>query len=167
MICGRSMRPWPSKVKWRSQLIGSPVFSPAERTAAIVLVEDDFAVRESLRFSLESEGFNVITCETGEELVTLRLPDPPACLLLDHHLGNGMTGLEALKILRTRGVTLPAIAITTIANTAVRRKARDLGAEVIEKPLLGDALFRAIGAAFPATGADQLLNALAAADRTG
>jgi FixJ family two-component response regulator len=140
---------------------------PTPSPTVIVVVEDDAAVRESLRFSLESEGFEVMACETGEALTVLEIPAAPACLLIDHRLGDGLSGLDALRILRARGVALPAITITTAASADLRQQARELGAAVIEKPLLDDTLIHAIrtlvssiapsrqGAASPAASRDD------------
>ncbi len=122
------------------------MISPHLSTGKIVLVDDDAALRQALKFSLEIEGFDVETCETGEELVTQALPDGAACLVLDHRLG-GMTGLEALERLRGRGVGLPAILITSNPTPDTRARAQRTGAVIVEKPLLGDLLIGKIKAA--------------------
>jgi len=46
--------------------------------------------------------------------------------------------------LRARGVILPAILITSYASSAVRSRAGRVQANIIEKPLLGDALLARI-----------------------
>ncbi len=116
----------------------------------VVLVDDDAALREALRFSLEIEGYAVRACETGEQLVELELPPGPACLVLDYKLDE-LNGLDALEQLRRRGVDLPAILITSYANPLLHSRARRLRAEVVEKPLLGDALLARIHALLPLT----------------
>jgi FixJ family two-component response regulator len=166
------MWPLPGTLGWNGfQSIGSPMpsspemFSSNEWPSTVVLVEDDEAVRESLRFSLESDGFAVMICETGEALVAAQLPDSPTCLLLDQNLGPGLTGLDALKVLRAQGVSSPAITMTTLASAALKRQAHDLGAEMIEKPLVGETLFRAIEAAFATIGPNRLANPSSTAGR--
>ena len=114
----------------------------------VVLVDDDDALREALRFSLEVDGYAVRACETGEQLLELELPPGPACLVLDYKL-DALNGLDALEQLRCRGVDLPAILITSYANPLLRSRARRLNAEVVEKPLLGDALLARIHALLP------------------
>src|SRR5262245_28950818 len=79
--------------------------------ATVVLVDDDDALLRALRFSLEIDGYVVVTCHTGEELLALELP-ANACLVIDFRL-SGLDGLQALDDLRARGVTLPAILITS------------------------------------------------------
>jgi FixJ family two-component response regulator len=114
----------------------------------VVLVDDDDALRQALRFALEIEGYRVRACRTGEQLVDLELPTESACLVLDYKLG-ALNGLDALELLRRRGVDLPAILITSYANPQLRNRARRARAEVVEKPLLGDALLGRIHQLLP------------------
>ncbi len=112
----------------------------------ILLVDDDPAVRASLAFSLELEGFLIETFDCAEELAgRSNLPDH-ACLVLDYRL-PGMDGLALLKVLRHRGIDLPAILITSAPSRDLRSRAAEVGAEVVEKPLLCDALTAAVRAA--------------------
>lgn len=106
----------------------------------VLLVDDDAALRMSLEFSLELDGFEVTTMESGEALLGApSLPEHGACLVLDQNL-PGVTGVEALRQLRSRGVALPALLITSNPPLAVREAAKAAGAKIVEKPLLGDAL---------------------------
>ena len=109
----------------------------------VLVVDDDPAVRNSLKFSLQIEGFSVRAYASGSEL--LSDPDLPhhGCLVVDLKM-PGMTGLDLVASLRERQVALPAILITTNPTAVVRRRAADAGVPVIEKPLLGDALSRGI-----------------------
>lgn len=105
----------------------------------VVLLDDDAALRRALTFSLEIEGYRVRACATGEELVAQPLPEDQACLVLDYRL-SGMSGLDVLQALRERGVSLPAILITSNPPPGVRARATRLQAQLVEKPLLGDLL---------------------------
>lgn len=106
----------------------------------VVLVDDDVALRMSLEFSLDLEGFEVLALESGEALLLVQsLPVEGACLVLDQNL-PGVTGVETLRQLRARGVTLPALLITSHPPPSVREAAKAHGARIVEKPLLGDAL---------------------------
>ena len=110
----------------------------------VVIVDDDPAVRSSLAFSLETEGIAVLTYATGAEL----LADIPqaACFIIDYKL-PGMSGLDLLTELRQRHINSPAILITTHPSAAVRHRAATSGTVLIEKPLLGDALFQEVRSA--------------------
>lgn len=106
---------------------------------AILLVEDDPAVVNALTFSLELEGFEVRAYADGETLLaSARLPSR-GCLVLDYNL-PGIDGLDLLGRLRAADVTLPAILITTNPRKALRMQAARAGVEIVEKPLLTDAL---------------------------
>lgn len=106
---------------------------------SILLVEDDPAVVSALKFSLELEGFEVIAYADGEALLDSRPWPQTGCLVLDYKL-PGMNGLDLLDRLREADVTLPAILITTNPRNVVRARAASAGAQIIEKPLLTDAL---------------------------
>ena len=114
--------------------------------AKILLVDDDPAVRASLAFSLELEGFAVETFSCAEELVARSdLPDT-GCLLLEYRL-PGIDGLTLLKTLRARGVALPAILIAFAPSRRLKLRVSEAGAVIVEKPLLCDALTAAVRAA--------------------
>ena len=112
--------------------------------SVVVVVDDDPAVRNSLKFSLELEGFAVRVFSGGVEFLKANMPDC-ACLVIDQNM-PGMTGLEVLKRLRDRQVSVPAILITSHPNAALRKRAAGSGISIVEKPLLGDALFSTIRA---------------------
>jgi two-component system, LuxR family, response regulator FixJ len=118
----------------------------AHPNPVVLVVDDDPAVRNSLKFSLQIEGFMVRAYASGKEL--LSDPDLPnhGCLVVDLKMPE-MTGLDLVASLRERHVALPAILITTNPSAAVQRRAAQAGVPVIEKPLLGDALSRGIHAA--------------------
>jgi two-component system response regulator FixJ len=109
----------------------------------ILLVEDDLSVREALTFALKIEGFAVEVHDRAESLLEHLEPLSAACLVLDHHL-PGLSGAEALVELRRRGLSCPAILITTQPKPPVRNAAAKLGALILEKPLLGGELPAAI-----------------------
>ncbi|WP_304166699.1 response regulator [Phenylobacterium aquaticum] len=123
-----------------SARLASPSLSAAPQRPQVVLVDDDVALRMALEFSLDLEGFDVTALDSGEALLRIAsLPLTGACLVLDQNL-PGMTGVETLRQLRARGVTLPALLITSHPPAGVREAAQASGARIVEKPLLGDAL---------------------------
>lgn len=119
---------------------------PSATPPTIVLVDDDVALRTALTFSLELDGFIVTALSSGEDLLSCALPDAPSCLVLDQNMG-GLTGMESLAQLRSRDIHLPALLITSHPRQSLRDAAAALGAVIVEKPLLGDALLTEITAA--------------------
>ena len=111
----------------------------------ILLVDDDPAIRSSLAFALELDGFEVETFESGEALAGRNDRPGDACIVLDYRL-PGMDGLALLTLLRERGVRLPVVMVTSNPTRRLRKAALDAEAELVEKPLLCDALNRRIKA---------------------
>ena len=113
----------------------------------VCVVEDDAAVRNALKFSLEVEGLAVRLFDSAASL----LDDPglPSCrcLVVDFRL-PAMDGLELVSALRTREIDAPVIMITGRATRDLRVRAAKLGVQrVLEKPLPDGDLLRAIQAA--------------------
>jgi FixJ family two-component response regulator len=117
---------------------------PARQT--VLIVDDDPAVRSSLQFCLEIEGFLVRTYASGSDLLNERSVPDSGCLVIDYRLPS-MNGLDLLTELRRRKIMLPAIVVTTEPSMSVREKTAAAGAVLIEKPLLNEALFDGIRAA--------------------
>ena len=110
----------------------------------VIVVDDDAAVRRSLKFALELEGLDVRLYEGGDEL--LAAGDLPAegCLVVDYYM-PAMNGVELVNRLRRRDVALPAILITAKATDDLRRRAARAGfARVLEKPLEDSSLVDSI-----------------------
>jgi FixJ family two-component response regulator len=115
----------------------------AQSYPVVLVVDDDPAVLNSLKFSLQIEGFAVRAYASGSELLSDPDLPPRGCVVVDQKM-PGMTGLDLVASLRARDVVLPAILITTNPSPAVRQRAAAAGVPVVEKPLLGDALSRGI-----------------------
>jgi FixJ family two-component response regulator len=116
------------------------------KNPVIIVVDDDGAVRNSLKFSLEMEGYTVRTYSDGAELLNGPGLPPQACLVMDYNL-PGMNGLEAIARLRERHEDLPAILITTHPSANLVQHACEAHVPIVEKPLLEDLLLRQIEAA--------------------
>ncbi|NDW06920.1 response regulator [Jiella sp. 40Bstr34] len=115
----------------------------AKKTLVLV-VDDDEAVRESLKFSLELEGLGVGLCKTGEELVEHPQLASAECLVLDFKMPE-MDGIAVIKTVRALGFATPAIVITGHATAVLRQLAADVGAHaVLQKPLDGSVLLDCI-----------------------
>ncbi len=117
--------------------------SPRPHHPSVIIVEDDADLLEALRYMLEIDGFNVVTCSSGEMLLDLTLPKTQACLVVDQIL-PGISGIQALEVLRERNVELPAVIITGAPNALLRARTLVANARLVEKPLLNDLLIEVI-----------------------
>lgn len=121
-------------------------------TGAVLVVDDDDAVRDSLRTLLELQSFSVSTFETCHELLNSDFSDA-ACLVLDIHL-PGMSGFDLMEVLKRQKRSLPTILITARYDGAIRDRASALGAvAVLEKPIDFNGLMAAIGQCLRHSGA--------------
>jgi FixJ family two-component response regulator len=117
-----------------------------KRQALIAVVEDDSDVRSALRFALEADGYDVCAFGDAAQALTSDEFDKADCMVIDFGL-PGMNGVELMLALRDRSVECPAIIITGDASGRARAAAADIGAPVLEKPLVADALAEQIAAA--------------------
>jgi FixJ family two-component response regulator len=107
--------------------------------AVVGVVDDDPAVRNSLKFSLEIDGFAVGVYANAEELLSESNIDRFRCLVIDQHM-PGMNGLDLVATLRERQLKVPVILITSHPPKLLVVRADRAGVPIIEKPLLGNAL---------------------------
>ena len=89
----------------------------------ILVVDDERAVRESLRRALELEGYEIELAGDGSEaLYRLESNEEPDAMILDV-LMPGVDGLEVCRRLRGSGSRLPVL-MKRLRLTADRRKSR-------------------------------------------
>ena len=106
----------------------------------ILVVDDDPAVRDSLKFSLELEGLVVHTCDGGKALLDHPQLKQADCIVLDCKMPE-MDGFAVLERLRERQVQVPVILITGPFTASIHERARRAGVtHILEKPLLDTAL---------------------------
>ncbi len=113
--------------------------NPAVQVAVVGIVDDDPAVRNSLKFSLEVEGYAVGIYASADELLQDRELGRFRCLVIDQHL-PGLSGLDLVGRLRERQIPVPVILITSHSPRALISRAAQSGVPIVEKPLLGNAL---------------------------
>ena len=95
----------------------------------ILVVDDERAVRDSLRRALELEGYQVELAEDGEEaLRRLELEPSPDAVILDV-LMPGADGLEVCRRLRASGKPVPVLMLTARAEIDSRVAGLDAGAD--------------------------------------
>jgi FixJ family two-component response regulator len=113
--------------------------APEHAKRVILVVDDDEAVRNSLRSLMESEGFEVRAFSNGHDLLNEASLPATGCLVVDYHM-PAMNGLELVSALRSREVSIPAILITGNPTKDMHERAAANAVLVVEKPWLGNLL---------------------------
>ncbi|KQY02919.1 two-component system response regulator [Mycobacterium sp. Root135] len=94
----------------------------------ILVVDDDRAVRESLRRSLAFNGYSVDLAQDGLEALDLIATDRPDALVLDVMMPR-LDGLEVCRRLRSTGDDLPILVLTARDSVSERVAGLDAGAD--------------------------------------
>lgn len=106
----------------------------------IFIVDDDAAVRDSMRALLSSVGLRSEAFPSAEAFLAGMDPERPGCILLDVRM-PGVGGLGLQKVLAERGVSTPIIFLTGYADVPTAVGAMKLGAvDFLEKPWSDEAL---------------------------
>jgi FixJ family two-component response regulator len=95
----------------------------------IAVVDDDDAVRDSLRFFLETVDHPIVAFASGPEFLA-HDGSGLACLILDHHMPE-MTGLQVAEQLRGDGSRLAILLVTGLPSPSIVARAAE---RVLEKP---------------------------------
>lgn len=121
----------------------------SQQAKLVHVVDDDVAVRESLRWLFEGEDFVVRTYASAEEFLAKFTNDHPGCAVVDLRM-PGMSGLELQETLARRHLRLPIVFVTAHGDVSRAVMAMRRGAvDFVEKPFadnhLVDAVRRALG----------------------
>lgn len=120
----------------------------------IFVVDDDDAVRESLKALLETEGLSVETYGSGQEFLDAYDPSRRGCLLLDVRMPD-MTGLELQQKLAARPHKLSIIIITGHGDVPMAVNAMKAGAvDFIEKPYSDETILGSVNNALESGAPD-------------
>jgi two-component system KDP operon response regulator KdpE len=100
----------------------------------VLVVDDEPAIRRALSMCLSTQGYNVTAADSGQAaraLIDRRLPD---VVVLDLGLPD-VAGLEIIRALRSEGVFVPIVVLSSRSDEAGKIQAFELGADdYITKP---------------------------------
>jgi two-component system, NtrC family, nitrogen regulation response regulator NtrX len=100
----------------------------------ILVIDDEAAIRDSLRMTLEYEGYEFVGAATGQEGLALAERETPDLVILDVKM-PGMDGIEVLDRLRSMNETLPVVVVSGHGTIGTAVEATKKGAfDFIEKP---------------------------------
>ncbi len=117
----------------------------------ILIIDDDDAVRDSLKLFFEEKGFHIEIASNGQEGLELLMQKKIDAFLVDLVMPD-MGGLEVIRAASIRNITVPAIIITANATVRTAVDAMKLGAfDYIMKPFVLDELMLIINRAINIT----------------
>ena len=126
----------------------------------VLVVDDERAVRDSLRRALELEGYNVdLAVDGADALHRLDENGQPDAVVLDV-LMPGLDGLEVCRILRAKGNSVPVLMLTARSEVEDRVAGLDAGADdYLPKPFALEELLARLRALLrrAAPGTDEIL----------
>ncbi len=101
----------------------------------ILVIDDEAAIRDSLRMILEYEHYECLGAASGPEGIALVQRDRPDLVLLDIKM-SGMDGMEVLRKLHAHDDTLPVVMISGHGTTSTAVEAIKSGAiDFLDKPV--------------------------------
>lgn len=86
-------------------------------SGTVCILDDDDAVRDSLRVLLESYALDVRDFDSGRALLDSDGLEGVGCFVVDFHMPE-MNGMELLEVLRSRGIQAPAVIVSAVAVNA-------------------------------------------------
>ena len=105
----------------------------------VIVISDDLAVRNSLKFWLEIEGLTVRGYVSGADLLSAGDLARCDCYVVDQKT-SATSALNLIAQLRDRHFTAPAILIASHPSRSLREQAERADVPIVEKPLVGNGL---------------------------
>ena len=113
-------------------------------TELVLVIDDDASMREAISRLLHAIGLTVRTFGSAREFLGTRLPDIPACVVLDVRLPD-LSGLDLQREMVERGIHVPVIFITGHGDIQMSVQAMKAGAvEFLTKPFRDQELIDAV-----------------------
>jgi len=111
----------------------------------VAVIEDDASVRTSLARLLRAHGYACETCCSAEEFLDGFSTSDANCVLIDIHLGGGLSGIELCERLRASGRSLNVIVMTGVYIQENKKAAINAGCNAfLPKPFSPHTLIDAI-----------------------
>jgi len=115
----------------------------------ILLVDDDYEIIESLRFALESRGYEILIARDGNQGLAMAERESPDLMILDMMMPKRSGFLVLEKLRRTQAATMHVIMITANEGSRHKAYAEMLGVDdYIRKPFAMDRLLESVGRVF-------------------
>jgi two-component system, LuxR family, response regulator FixJ len=114
-----------------------------QKVGLILIATRDGVLADSLRFSLELEGFSARLCDELSLFSSLAATDRPGCLVLDQDVFDHMVEEKSDRFLAESSI--PVVLLVEASTQRLRDRARKAGiVSIVEKPRLGRVLLDAV-----------------------
>jgi DNA-binding NarL/FixJ family response regulator len=113
------------------------------KAGTILIATRDGVLADSLRFSLELEGFSARLCDELSLFSSLAATERPGCLVLDQDVFDRMVEEKGDRLLAGSAVPVVLLVEGTTRRLLERADAARI-AKIVEKPLLGEILVDAV-----------------------
>jgi FixJ family two-component response regulator len=124
-------------------MLSDDLVRPVSRARpAIVIIDDDDAVRESTRMLLEACGYAVRDHASAESFLASDSGDIDL-LLVDQHM-PGMVGIDLLEMLHAKPQPTPALMVSGRSDHVIEARLARIGVKLLKKPVVDDQLLRLI-----------------------
>jgi len=119
--------------------------------AWVHVIDDDDAVRDSLVFLLQANGFKVISHRSGSDFLSALPLENAGCIVSDIRM-PGVSGIDVLAKLREGGMDTPVIIMTGHGDVPLAVEAMKLGAfDFLEKPFDDEVMLTSVRSALERT----------------
>jgi FixJ family two-component response regulator len=116
----------------------------ADDETVVFVVDDDQEMRDSLSDLFGAVGRRVVTFSSSEAFLQSFDSTEPSCLVLDVRM-PGMDGIELLREMRSRSLSVPTVVITAYGDVPMAVDALKLGAsDFIQKPYRAQSLLGSV-----------------------
>ena len=100
----------------------------------VLIADDDQTIRALLTDMLVDLGHEVVAAANGAEAVELAAREQPDAVILDFLMPK-LSGIDALKAMRERGLGMPAVLLTAISDSSMRElEGFEAPDAILEKP---------------------------------
>jgi len=109
----------------------------SQKLPLIMLVDDNQIILTTLSDYLQSEGFEVTTCQSGKDAIAIAKVNQPALILMDIQMPE-MDGIETTRRLKIdkKLSSIPIIALTALTMKSDRERCLEVGInDYISKPV--------------------------------
>ncbi|MFO0902671.1 MAG: response regulator [Pirellulales bacterium] len=134
-----------AKEKEKSQEDEKATDAASSKLKRILLVDDDAEIIETMKYALESKGYEVLVARDGNQGLAMAETEDPDLLILDMMMPKRSGFLVLEKLRRSRPVPMRIIMITANEGSRHKAYAEMLGIDdYIRKPFAMDRLFESV-----------------------